>query len=212
MKYLLTPVNDRYPLTQVSLISNIDGAHTQTTVIGYIALPAFTVLSAMLTTHVISWYNDPLYPSCMVPGKYSLSIRNVGSMYSYHTTSLRPIYTDIISFASNSGDLLERAQINTNTKDEYLGILVNIKANNHTIQKAINAQKILREVDIDENATDLVEYVKTKCERLLEFLSSDNELNGIVHYALSWIMTKFTNMTLNEVPQISKELLKTDEL
>lgn len=131
-------------LTEISLVHNIDGVHTESSVLGYVADEPFCVLSSLLTKYFICGYDKELYPMMMVSYKFALYIRDAGRRYTPNNTS-KFQYHDVENLIIDS-DTMYLAKVSTYGKEygnEYLNMLNQMRGNIIPIQKAIDCQVIV---------------------------------------------------------------------
>ena len=115
--------NKLHKLTQISIVENTDGIHNEDTIIGYIAEDPFVVLSAWINKYLISYYNEKLYPVGYCSFKYTIKIKDVGSMYEPRNIMNNTSYFRDIDSFENMNNIIKIAMLTQKEKDEYFSLL-----------------------------------------------------------------------------------------
>lgn len=138
-------------LTQISMVKNIDGVHTEKTTIGYIAADPEVVLDYFLLYCFVSGYNNELYPIYETPFNYSISIEDAGRVDGFYNADKLKVF-DIDTFIDLYNDQLQLATPSNTVSemyterdliDTYMSTLKNIANSNKDIELAIDAQTVI---------------------------------------------------------------------
>ena len=84
-----------HKLTEISITINTDGIHSENALVGYIAEDPFVVLCAWIDKYIISFYNQKIYPVGYCSFKYTIKIKDIGSIYEPSNIS-KSYYRDIV--------------------------------------------------------------------------------------------------------------------
>lgn len=190
MENLIGWYGDRlHNLTEVSLISNTDGIHTDKTIIGYVVEEPFVVLTAFITKYFVSEYNETLYPMGYCRYKYSIGIKSLGNCY-HPSNFAKPTYSHLTSFESINSSIFDLASLDNNKKhiSEYFDMLKTIKTNNPTIQKAIDCVDIINTAiitkdDLGPDETQESNFTK-KFNKLSKYIVNDHEIMAVMRYTI----------------------------
>ena len=172
-----------HKLSEISLITNTDGIHSESILLGYIAEEPFVVLSAWINKYIISGYKKVLYPVGYCTFEYTIFIKDIGSRYS-PANIIKHCYSDISSFESLNPQLELALLDSDGKKNEQFTLLSGILEDNEEIQKAIDYQdavtatininsvlSILKNHDygVDEQADYLMAYIlKSAIEKIYD--------------------------------------------
>lgn len=145
-------------LTEVSITINTDGIHSENALVGYIAEDPFVVLCAWIDKYIISFYNQQMYPVGFCSFKYTIKIKDIGSIYEPSNIP-KSYYRDIDSF-EELNKVIEVALLSKDDKEEYYRLLQSSLQSMPDIQKAIDNQDIIKSIyDTYEDDNDRVQHI-----------------------------------------------------
>lgn len=147
-----------HKLTEISITINTDGIHSENALVGYIAEDPFVVLCAWIDKYIISFYNQKIYPVGYCSFKYTIKIKDIGSIYEPSNIS-KSYYRDIESF-EDLNEITKVALLTKDDKDEYYRLLQSSLDSIPDLQKAIDCQDIINSIyNTYQDDTERIKYV-----------------------------------------------------
>ena len=184
-------IDNKNPVTRVSLITNTDGIHTELDIIQYVTEDPIVVLTKLIGSHFVSQYNKKtLYPMSGVSFDYSLAIDYIGDYYDPATVKPSNILLSIDDLIKFNRDMINKAlfkyednELNDMTEDhqvsirtaitEYFEVLSKIKDDNSDIQFAIDFYDVLNGILCKEEEYD-ADYIS----RINHYINRNMLLDG----------------------------------
>ena len=167
-------------LSKISMVKNIDGIHTEKSIIGYIAADPEVVLDYFLLYCFVSGYVTELYPIYETPFTYSIWIDDVSNIDGFYNAEKLKVF-DIDTFIDLYSHQLQLATPKYAVSnmysereliDKYMETLKNVSKTNMHIAHAIESQDIIKKaLDCDSivNVAKLLESYPNH-ERLIRYM------------------------------------------